>query len=218
MNELISILKHSDKNLIKGTESHFKLAPLINGEHFRTFNPSPDAYNSSVLLILREFEKKIQILFTLRSSNMKIHSGQISFPGGRVENSESYSEAALRETNEEIGILPEQIEIIKQLSPLYVPPSNTIIHPFVGILIQDSKFTLNPDEVEDAFWIDLEYFINTNNMVTEQWKFDGKIVDVPLWKIHPKQVLWGATAMILSEFIDIIKDNINFSKSFLLTK
>lgn len=214
MNELINILKHSDKNLLKGTESHFKLAPLINGEHFRTFNPSPDAYNSSVLLILREFEKKIQILFTLRSSNMKSHSGQISFPGGRVEETERYIDTALRETYEEIGVKPEQIEILKQLSTLYVPPSNAIIHPFVGILKLDSKFTLNPDEVEDAFWIDLEYFLNINNMVTEQWKFNGKIVDVPLWKIHPKQVLWGATAMILSEFIDIIKEIINFVNKY----
>lgn len=212
MNELISILKHSDRNLLKGTESHFKFAPLINGEQFRTFNPSPDAYNSSVLLILREFEKKIQILFTLRSSKMKSHSGQISFPGGRVEETERYIDTALRETYEEIGIQPEQIEILSRLSTLYVPPSNAIIHPFVGLLKQDCKFILNPDEVEDAFWVDLDYFLNSYNIVIDKWKFNGKIVDVPLWKIHPKQVLWGATAMILSEFVDIIKDIINFEK------
>ncbi len=212
MNELVSILKHSENNKLKGNESHFKFAPLINGEHFRTFTPSPDAYHSAVLLLLRNYDSKTQILFTLRSSSMKSHRGQISFPGGRVENGETYIETALRETNEEIGVGTEKIEVLNQLSTLFVPPSNAIIHPFVGILKQDCEFIINTDEVEEAFWIDLDFFLNQGNMVVEQWQFDGKNVDVPLWRIHPKQVLWGATAMILSEFIDIINENINFEK------
>lgn len=214
MNHFIDILKQTGKNVLKGTESHYKLAPLINGEHFRTFVPSPDAYNSSVLLLLREYESKVQILFTLRSSNMKSHKGQISFPGGRVEENETFVDAAIRETYEEIGIRPNNIEIIKELSTLFVPPSNAIIHPFVGLLKQETEFILNPDEVEDAFWVDIEYFLDINNKEVEQWQFNGKSVDVPLWRIHPKQVLWGATAMILSEFIDIIKDIINFENKY----
>lgn len=212
MAEIITILKQSGDGILKGSPSHYKLAPQINGENFRTFTPSPDAYDSSVLLLLRELEGNLQILFTLRSSNIKSHRGQISFPGGRVETGESYVETALRETKEEIGILPEKIEILKQLSTLYVPPSNAIIHPFVGILKSDCEFFINQEEVEDAFWVDFNFFLDTNNIIIEKWNFNGKTVDVPLWKIHPKQVLWGATAMILSEFIDIYRDNINFEK------
>lgn len=210
MLNFIEILKNSDKSILKGNQSHYKFAPSINGEHFRTFTPSPDAYQSAVLLLLRENLGKIQILFTLRSSNISSHSGQISFPGGRVENGEALVDAALRETTEEIGISSDSIEIIRELSTLYVPPSNAIINPFVGFLKQSAELAVNKEEVEEAFWVDLDYFLDKNNMKVEKWNFNGKIVDVPLWKIHPKQVLWGATAMILSEFFDIYNDIVNF--------
>lgn len=212
MKKFINILKHSGNEILKGTPSHNKLAPHINGENFRTFTPSPNAYNSAVLILLRESMGNLQLLFTLRSSNIKSHRGQISFPGGRVEDGESYIDTALRETKEEIGIQPEKIEVLKQLSTLYVPLSNALIHPFVGILTADCKFILNHQEVEDAFWVDFNFFLDENNIEIEKWDFNGKYVDVPLWKIHPKQVLWGATAMLLSEFIDIYKDIINFEK------
>jgi len=176
MLDFIEILKKSDKSILKGKESHYKFAPLIDGEHFRTFTPSPDAYHSSVLLLLRENNGKIQILFTLRSYNISSHRGQISFPGGRVEIGESFVDTALRETTEEIGIHPESIEIIRELSTLYVPPSNAIIHPFVGVLKHSVDLVVNCDEVEEAFWIDLDYFLEKSN---RKWK-NGTLME-KLW-------------------------------------
>ena len=212
MIDFIKILKATDGKILKGYISHHKLAPKIDGQPFRTFIAPPDAYQSSVLLLLKEVNSKLQILFTLRSFSISSHRGQISFPGGRVESGESFLETALRETKEEIGISSDKIEIIKELSTLYVPPSNAIIHPFVGLLKHNVELNLNAQEVEEAFWIDLDYFLEKNNITVEKWNFNGKLVDVPMWRIHHKQVLWGATAMILSEFIDIYNDIINFEK------
>lgn len=212
MNQLTELLKKSGKDILKGSESHHKVAPTINGGHFRNFNPPPDAYHSAVLILIRKINHSYEILFTLRSSNLNSHKGQISFPGGRVENGESFVDTAFRETYEEIGLESNKIELILQLSTLYVPPSNTIIHPFIGALNEDFHFAINKNEVEEAFWIPLDYFLDDANLTVEKWNFGGQIVDVPLWKIHPKQVLWGATAMILSEFIDIYKNANNFVK------
>lgn len=218
MNDLPQILKQLDRKKLPGFESHSKLAPTIDGIPFRKYKAPKTAYDSAVLLLLRIVQDKYQILFTLRSSNLNSHSGQISFPGGRVEIGETFYETALRETFEEIGLMPNLVEYIMELSPLYVPPSNSVIHPFVGLVTQNFEIVLNHQEVEEAFWIDLNYFLDKSTMVVEKWKFKDQLVDVPHWKIHTKQVLWGATAMILSEFIDILKDCINFASPIFTDK
>ena len=157
-----------------------------------------------ILLIPDKINKEFSVLFTLRSSNLYSHRGQISFPGGRAERNENPVAAALRETWEETGIEAKDIRIIGKLSELYVPPSNAIITPIVGFINPLPLLKINSDEVETAFLIKLSSLIGT--VKREIWNFKGQDVDVPFWDVGQKVPLWGATSMILSELLGIYKE------------
>lgn len=129
-------------------------------------------------------------------------------------------ETAVRETFEEVGILSNNYEIVGQLSPLVAPPSNSMITPFVAFynspfdsqipndkIIQD--LIISQDEVDKAFFVDLDFLSNANNLKIENWDLMGRKLDVPFWDISrvadTQTPLWGATAIILSELIEIYK-------------
>jgi len=205
--EIIEAIKHRLMVELPGRKSHIKMAPIANNELFRPFDP-PDIFKESGVLVplLNDEHDGLQVLLTLRSSDLKHHSGQISFPGGRREKGESLKETALRETNEEIGIAHQSIEILGGLSTLYVPPSNTVIHPFVGYIKELNKLEINPDEVDEVIYVSISDLLDIKNYRKDPWDFSGRIVDVPYWNINHNVPLWGATAMILHEFIDIYND------------
>ncbi len=132
---------------------------------------------------------------------MKYHPGQIALPGGRIEAGETALETALRETWEEIGVTPDQIEILGTLSDFYVEVSRFQIHPFVGWLKQKPEFIINSGEVEKTILFPLKKFKNHFEEVElETWT--GK-VKVPCIRFED-EIIWGATAMILSEFADVV--------------
>lgn len=204
--DFLSALRRKLQENLPGKNAHIKMAPRLGGELLRSFEPSVNATPSSVLLLLvGDSPENLEILFTLRSSNLPQHGNQISFPGGHCERGETPIDSALRETQEETGISPEQIEIIGLLSDLFVPPSDTIITPVVGYLPSKPEFKLNSTEVSECFFVQLVYFLDENNIQEEVWDFAGKKVRVPLWKVHPTIALWGATAMILAEFTEIVE-------------
>ena len=132
---------------------------------------------------------------------MKHHAGQIALPGGRIEKGETEIETALRETYEEIGIQLNQIEILGSLSELYVEVSQFQIHPFVGWLDEKPKFNINRNEVEKIVLLPLASFKSPFDEV-ELETISGKL-NVPCVKYNG-EIIWGATAMILSEFLDLI--------------
>ncbi len=204
-----SIKNELDKGL-PGRKSHVKMAPIANNELFRPFDP-PEHYGESGVLIPLFFntEEELEIILTLRSNAMTSHSGQISFPGGRHEKSENMQETALRETWEEIGIESKDIEVLGELTSLYVPPSNALIHPFIGYIDKLGDLKVSPDEVDEIIMVPVKKFINMDSLRKGIWDFSGRDVEVPYWDIHDNVPLWGATAMILHEFIDIY-NNINF--------
>lgn len=208
-NRLLNFLNALRRGLqgnLPGQSAHIKMAPHLGDALFRSFEPSVDATPSSVLLpLVGDSTEDLEILFTLRSSSLPQHSNQICFPGGHRKQDETAIESALRETQEEMGISTEQIEIIGLLSDLFVPPSNTIITPVVGYLPLKPEFRLNFTEVSEYFFVQLSYFLDENNIQQEIWDFAGNKVLVPLWKVHPRVALWGATAMILAEFAEIVK-------------
>jgi 8-oxo-dGTP pyrophosphatase MutT (NUDIX family) len=184
------------------------LAPFINGVNQKQNTPFLDSKKSAVLLLLGVKQEKLQVVFTLRSQNLLSHSGQISFPGGKSEINETPEETALRETHEEIGILPRNIEILGKLSPIFVLPSNSHIFPVVGFSEKYLDFIVNHDEVEEVFTKPLDFF-NFQNINMRKWQIrDEMLIDIPYWAVHPSVPLWGATAMILAEFIEIYR-NIN---------
>jgi 8-oxo-dGTP pyrophosphatase MutT (NUDIX family) len=132
------------------------------------------------------------------------HSGQISFPGGKVEtDDENLEQTALRETSEELGILKNKIQILGKLSPLKIQVSGFEVNPFVGFINEKPFWKPDPDEVAYLIEAPVTELLNPSISKIENWKLHNTNVDVPFYKIENEKI-WGATAMILSEFIEII--------------
>lgn len=169
----------------------------------------PDARRSAVLALIHDDGNAPAVLLTLRSSRLAVHRGQISFPGGRIENGETPEEAAIRETAEEIGI-KAPVTLLGRLSALYVPPSNSHIIPIVGAMEQVPPVILQTDEVEEAFTVRLEELLQPQRLKTN-FRLRGDImVEAPYWEVHPTAQLWGATAMMMSELLALFEE---FSQS-----
>ena len=207
--KIIKELKIQLKNKLPGDAPRSLLAPSYNGIN-KIDAISKTSKKSAVLLLLWEVNEKLHIVFTLRSFQMLSHSGQISFPGGQQENNETPIQTALRETLEEIGIPANVIEILGELTPIYVLPSDSHIFPIVGYAKQYLDFRVNRDEVEEVFYKALDFF-SFDNIKIEKWNIRSEEIDVPFWEIHPSIPLWGATAMILAELVEIYQ-NINAIK------
>ena len=152
------------------------------------------------------FKKNDEGCFSLirRPMNEKNHPGQIALPGGAMEKDETLMNTALREASEEVGINPEDVEIIGQLTPIPVPVSEYLIYPFVGVIDYEPKWVLNEDEVEELLILKMSELISSDNGYTEMWDLRGNKVEVPIFKVM-NETVWGATAAVLSELIDIAK-------------
>lgn len=209
MFSFVDFLKKRLSEPLPGQKSHLKLAPIKGDEVFRAFEPKEKARKSAVAIILFDDEKlkhNYKVLFTLRSKKLKNHSGQISFPGGVSEQDEEPIITAIREAQEEVGIALNKYNFVGYLSELYVPPSNTIVRPVVFYMDKLVSIEKNKEEVESYFYYPLEFFAEDKNLKVEQWDFNGIVVDVPLWDVKSSVPLWGATAMILSELIELYKE------------
>lgn len=189
---------------LPGHDAQSRMAPEpLNGVRpKRLYHPENDNYrNSSVLVPLIESKTEIRLVLTLRTAGIK-HGGQISFPGGGREGDESISETALREAHEEIGLETELVDVIGQLTPLYVGHSDNMVTPVVGFLEQDQNFTPNPNEVDEVFSVTLTQLLSDENLSNDEWDLSGMPFHVPYWDVHHVP-LWGATAMMLNELIEL---------------
>ncbi|WP_342536608.1 CoA pyrophosphatase [Sporosarcina sp. FSL K6-3508] len=183
------------------------------------------AFRAAVLIPLVELDEEWHVLFEVRSLTMRKQPGDISFPGGRIDATDaSPMAAALRETNEELGVDPKMITMIGQLSP-YVASPSFVVYPFVATIDYDQTIhSYNKDEVEEVFTIPVEWLLNYEpymHLVSVQpapsstFPFE-KIMngDQYQWRAHSmeewffeygKYTVWGLTARILKHFIEIIK-------------
>jgi 8-oxo-dGTP pyrophosphatase MutT (NUDIX family) len=192
---------------LPGTNAHLLMMPEMENLPYRTLKPKKDAKRSAVLVLLYSHGDELNIIFTLRSKKLSNHSGQMSFPGGHLDEGETPVQTALRETTEEIGIEGSRINIIGRLSDLYVPPTNYIISPVVGYMTNKPDYYINsPDEVEEILDLPLETFSDESIYMVENWKYNGQELKVPLWKIHTETPLWGASSMIMMEFLTIYRE------------
>lgn len=151
-----------------------------------------------ILLYLKDNER--HILLTRRHEALKSHAGQISFPGGRVDEGETFESAAIREAIEEVGVNPLSLRMMGRLSQLYIPPSDFEVHPFVGWYDSEPNFEPSPDEVAELLEVCLTDLLLPDVRQTETWTIRGYKVKVPYFQVDEHKV-WGATAMMLSEFL-----------------
>ncbi|MFO8053647.1 MAG: CoA pyrophosphatase [Bacteroidales bacterium] len=192
---------------LPGHIAHHELAPPGSGRQEDTAMPAKTARESAVLIALYPSADSWALCLIKRPEYDGVHSGQIAFPGGGKEKADkTIIETALREAHEEVNINPLSTEILGTLSPIYVPPSNYNITPVVGMLRKKPHFIPDPTEVAEIREIPLNELIGKNIPFTRKTFFHGteKEISAPCFSIK-ETVIWGATAMILNEFIQIMK-------------
>ncbi len=153
---------------------------------------------ASVLVLLYPVNAALHFALMQRVEYEGVHSGQISLPGGKHEDGETVEQTALRETFEEFGVI-EPIQMLGALTPIYVPPSDFEIHPFVGCLPARPVWKPDPREVAKIIEVPLHDLLNPALKAVEDWMRYGKPFTVPFYRFGTHKV-WGATAIMLSEF------------------
>lgn len=193
---------------LPGIESHLKLAPIERVEDLRKQKSSLDAKPSAVLLTLFKEEGETKLIFILRSVYEGVHSGQISFPGGKKDAADTdLIETALRETKEEVGITIERDDILGKLSSLYIPNSNFSVAPYVTYVENINEIIPDPDEVQEVYKISLNDLLDENAIQSKEVLFlNERTISAPCFYINDLKI-WGATSMILNELLDIIRIN-----------
>ena len=189
-----------------GLNAQFKMAPKLrlkyNEEKIAANKPRKAAV---LVLFYPNINNETCFLLTKRASYKGTHSAQISFPGGKTEKSDkNLQETALRETLEEVGVQPSTVKIIRELTDVYIPPSNFLATPFLGFVDEKPTFILN-HEVEKEIEVLVSDLLDDANIsfVTLDTSYMKKVA-VPCYKMN-NHIVWGATGMMLSEIKELLK-------------
>ena len=157
-----------------------------------------------VLLLLYPHQGQLYLVLTRRTEAVDNHKGQIALPGGHREGNESIEQTALRETQEELGVVPTTVKVLGTLTPLYIPPSNFCITPVVGWAEKRPDWQPDDVEVAEVVEVPLRHLADPSNWREETWQRGELAMQVPFFLVQGHQV-WGATAMVLSEFLVILE-------------
>ncbi|HUU39066.1 MAG TPA: CoA pyrophosphatase [Candidatus Desulfaltia sp.] len=200
----LKILEQRLRGPKPGLVSQLKMVPGHRHED-KTYQEVGDScHKAGVLVLLYPWNDRLHIVLTRRTSSVAHHQAQISFPGGHQDSHESVLETALREAEEEIGVSPLSVRILGELTPLYVPPSNYCIYPVVAAAESRPDFHPSPHEVAEVLEVPLDHLYDTRNVQREVWRLRDLDVRVPFYIFRGHKV-WGATAMIMAELLDLIK-------------
>jgi 8-oxo-dGTP pyrophosphatase MutT (NUDIX family) len=205
MSDFAELLKSEINNGLPGTGVQWEMAS--RDRIFLSFPrvPQSDTGIAAVLILLYPHEGSVYTVFIQRPQYNGVHSGQISFPGGRGEpNDGDDIETALREAEEEVGIDRHGISVIGTLTPLFIPVSNTLVTPVLGWIDNRPKFKIQAEEVVFLIEGDLKKFLDPAIVKVKPFEIRGEMRDVKYFDYNG-YVIWGATAMMLNELLEIIK-------------
>jgi len=202
----IPILKKHLELTLPGVQAQNMMSPIVDSGKYR--EPSESHKVACVLALLHPKEEELFVSFIKRASSHPDdkHAGQIGFPGGKFEEEDKSLEmCALRETEEEIGVLSADVEIIGALTPLYVFASNFMVYPFVGYLDYNPQYIPQVEEVAGIYEVPLRNLIDPEFKISRKVKLsEGIYRNAPGYNIDG-DFLWGATAMISSELEDVLR-------------
>lgn len=205
MENFISRLQAELMKGLPGTEVQWQMAPRERFSNFPS-EPGRDTREASVLILLYPWKGSVCTVFTQRHNYEGVHSGQISFPGGKREPTDKDAiQTALREAFEEIGTDPLGISVICTLTPLFIPASNIMVTPVLGWMPGKPEF--HPDAKEVAYVInaDLKHLIDPASVRVRPYELRGRVIEI-MYFDYEDNIIWGATAMILQELISAIRN------------
>ncbi|MFN8484162.1 MAG: CoA pyrophosphatase [Anaerolineae bacterium] len=194
---------------LPGIEAWMRMAP-----RHRNLAPPEEATPrlAGVLILLYPLDESLSMVLTRRTEDLATHRGQISLPGGGLKAGETPVDAALREAHEELGIAIDDVTVMGELTPLYIPPSNYLIHPIVAHLPGRPTFAPDPGEVAELLEVPLSVLFSAETRAEETWDIRGLPTLVPFYRLAGHKV-WGATAMVLAEFTALLEAAAHSSSS-----
>lgn len=193
---------------LSGSKSHQEMLPP---ERISKMKPKKEVQKNTrkagvMALFYPNKQGETMLVLILRKSYKGVHSAQIGFPGGKVEPEDFNLQAtALRETQEEIGVNAEKIQVLRALTRIYIPPSNFWVYPFIGITDHSPTFTPQESEVETIIEVKLDDFLN-DNFITDAILSTSYAtnIKVPAFQLNG-HIVWGATGMMLNEVKAMLK-------------
>ena len=202
---LIGQLEKRFGSALPGRDAQMKMASLRRLKDGIPLEPPPGARQAGVLVLLYPVKEIPYIVLIQRIEYEGVHSGQISFPGGERERQDRTDiDTALREAWEETGISPGEVNILGHLSKLYIPPSNFLVTPVVGYSIRRPDFVADPSEVQGIIEMDLRLLRQREVIQEKQIVVNRDYrVTAPCY-FADGHIIWGATAMILCEFLEML--------------
>jgi 8-oxo-dGTP pyrophosphatase MutT (NUDIX family) len=188
---------------LPGVQAQLRFAPSPLRPGWRAGHYPPDSRTAAGLILLYPRDNDVAVPLTVRASGLARHAGQISLPGGATDPGETLSQAALREASEEIGVDPSTVRVLGELTPVHVLVSGFTLHPIVGVTDRRPDFVAAPEEVDEILEVSLDHLRDASRIGRDTRVREGVAVEYPYFDLLGHQV-WGATAMILGEFICLL--------------
>jgi 8-oxo-dGTP pyrophosphatase MutT (NUDIX family) len=201
--ELEGLLRERLAGTLPGLQAQLRFMPTPPLTGWKPGDFPSDARIAAGLLLLYPGERGASIPLTVRASGLRRHAGQISFPGGATDPGETLAQAALREAHEEIGVEPTSVRVLGELTPVHVLVSGFTLHPVVGITHQRPSFAPAPTEVEAVVEVSVADLQDASRIRQGSRTREGVAIEYPYFDLMGHHV-WGATAMILGEFICLL--------------
>ncbi len=206
--ELIDDLKKRFEKKLPAEKAHSTLMNYDRKTAAEILRDKEHVKESAVLCLLFRINEEWNFYLMLRNSYKGVHSAQVGFPGGkREENDKNFIETALREANEELGIKSSEVEIIGELSTMYIPPSNFLVYPYVAVALNDQEIIPDPIEVKEVIHAKLSDILKEDAVSESKVEVSGgsERMKVKHYTIDG-HIVWGATGMMLAELAHIIKE------------
>lgn len=203
LKELERTLRVRLAETLPGVEAQMRFAPAPARSGWKAGHFPEDARIAAALLLVYPGDTGPAVPLTVRASGLTRHAGQISLPGGAMDPGETLAQTALREASEEIGVDPAAVEVLGELTPVHVLVSGFTLHPVVGVSHERPAFQASPGEVEQILEVSLEHLQDASRIRRGTRIREGIAIEYPYFDLLGHQV-WGATAMVLGEFITLI--------------